>query len=68
MSIPRPETEHLVEETSNIMGQLIKRLLEIGVGRMLDYIVLKERINCSAFGIDHKCNKIVKSMHHQGSK
>ena len=52
--IPRPETEHLVEETLNIIStNQKKRLLEIGVGSgCLIISVLKERINCSAFGID----------------
>ena len=52
--IPRPETEHLVEETLNIVStNQKKRLLEIGVGSgCLIISVLKERINCSANGID----------------
>tara|TARA_B100000941_G_C28495978_1_gene551001 strand:+ start:1119 stop:1958 length:840 start_codon:yes stop_codon:yes gene_type:complete len=52
--IPRPETEHLVEETLKIISiNQKKRLLEIGVGSgCLIISVLKERINCSAFTID----------------
>ena len=32
MLIPRPETEHLVEETLNIFSKIKKKLLEIGIG------------------------------------
>ena len=52
--VPRPETEHLVEESLNIISKnQKKRLLEIGIGSgCLITSVLKERKYCSAIGID----------------
>ena len=59
--IPRPETEHLVEETLNIFSKnQKKKLLEIGIGSgCLITSILKDRKNCSAIGIDN-CSKAVK--------
>jgi len=59
--IPRPETEHLIEETLNIISKnQKKRLLEIGVGSgCLIISILKDRKNCSAIAIDC-CQKAVK--------
>tara|TARA_B100000989_G_scaffold298368_1_gene287345 strand:+ start:36090 stop:36929 length:840 start_codon:yes stop_codon:yes gene_type:complete len=69
--IPRPETEHLVEETLKIISKnQKKRLLEIGTGSgCLILSVLKERKLCSATGIDKskKAIKIAKfnaNLHH----
>ena len=55
--IPRPETEHLVEETLKIIPKFRKKkILEIGVGSgCLVISILKERHLCSADGID--CSK-----------
>ena len=52
--IPRPETEHLVEETLKIISQFHKKkILEIGIGSgCLIISILKERQLCSADGID----------------
>ena len=52
--IPRPETEHLIEETLKIIEKNSSRkILEIGVGSgCLIVSILKERKNCSAIGID----------------
>ena len=59
--IPRPETEHLVEETLKIIPKFSKKkILEIGVGSgCLVISILKERQLCSADGIDCS-NKAVK--------
>ncbi len=59
--IPRPETEHLVEEALSILSKnQKKKLLEIGIGSgCLITSVLKDRKNCSAIGID-TCPKAVK--------
>ena len=59
--VPRPETEHLVEASLNIIYKnQKKKLLEIGIGSgCLITSVLKERKNCSAIGIDC-CSKAVK--------
>ena len=59
--IPRPETEHLIEETLSIISKnQKKRLLEIGVGSgCLIISILKDRKNCSAIAIDC-CQKAVK--------
>ena len=48
--IPRPETEHLVEETLKIIPKFRKKkILEIGVGSgCLVISILKERQLCSA--------------------
>ena len=60
--IPRPETEHLIEETLGIISKnQKKRLLEIGVGSgCLIISILKERKNCSAIAIDC-CQNAVKT-------
>ena len=52
--IPRPETEHLVEETLKIIPKFHKKkILEIGVGSgCLVISILKERQLCSADAID----------------
>ena len=59
--VPRPETEHLVEESLNIISKnQKKRLLEIGIGSgCLITSVLKERKYCSAIGIDC-CSRALK--------
>ena len=59
--VPRPETEHLVEESLDIITPIQKKkLLEIGVGSgCLIISILKERVNCSAIGIDC-CQNAVK--------
>ena len=59
--IPRPETEHLVEEALRIISKnQKKRLLEIGIGSgCLITSVLKDRKNCTAVGIDC-CKKAIK--------
>tara|TARA_B100001057_G_scaffold380367_1_gene386018 strand:- start:1290 stop:2129 length:840 start_codon:yes stop_codon:yes gene_type:complete len=59
--IPRPESEHLIEETLNIISKnQKKRLLEIGVGSGCIIIsILKDRKNCSSIAIDC-CKKAVK--------
>ena len=52
--IPRPETEHLVEETLKIISKNeSKRLLEIGIGSgCLIISILNNRNNCTAIGLD----------------
>ena len=59
--IPRPETEHLVEETLKIISKNeSKRLLEIGIGSgCLIISILKNRSNCTAIGLDC-CERAVK--------
>tara|TARA_Y100001958_G_scaffold153531_1_gene141161 strand:+ start:628 stop:1467 length:840 start_codon:yes stop_codon:yes gene_type:complete len=59
--IPRPETEHLVEEALRIISKnQKKKLLEIGIGSgCLITSVLKDRKNCTAVGIDC-CKKAIK--------
>ncbi len=59
--IPRPETEHLVEEALNIIYKnQRKKILEIGIGSgCIITSILKERKNCSAIAIDC-CKKAVK--------
>ena len=60
--IPRPETEHLIDETLKIIP-LTKsfNLLEIGIGSGCIIIsILKERKKCSATGIDC-CKKAIKT-------
>ena len=59
--IPRPETEHLIEETLKIIQKNTSRkILEIGVGSgCLIVSILKERKNCFAIGIDC-CKKALK--------
>ena len=60
--IPRPETEHLVEEALSIVStNQKKKLLEIGIGSgCLITSILKDRIECSAVGID-SCKKSYKN-------
>ena len=60
--VPRPETEHLVEETLKIISiNQRKKLLEIGIGSgCLIISILKERRNCYAHGIDC-CEKALKT-------
>ena len=69
--VPRPETEHLVEETLNIISKnQKKKLLEIGTGSgCLITSVLKEREYCTAIAIDccAKATKIAEinaKLHH----
>ena len=59
--VPRPETEHLVEETLSLLSNnQKKRLLEIGVGSgCLIISILKDKKNCSAIAIDC-CKKAMK--------
>ena len=59
--IPRPETEHLIEETLKLIQiNSSRKILEIGVGSgCLIVSILKERKNCSAIGIDC-CKKALK--------
>ena len=59
--IPRPETEHLVEETLKIISKnQSKRLLEVGTGSgCLIISILKNRNNCTAISIDC-CGKAIK--------
>ena len=60
--IPRPETEHLIDETLKMIP-LTKsfNLLEIGIGSGCIIIsILKERKKCSATGIDC-CKKAIKT-------
>jgi len=60
--IPRPETEHLIEETLKLIPKSKSyKLLEIGIGSgCLILSILKDRQNCSAIGIDC-CKKAVKT-------
>ena len=60
--IPRPETEHLVEETLRIIPEnKNKKLLEIGIGSgCLMISILKDRKSCYGIGID-SCKKAVKT-------
>ena len=60
--IPRPETEHLVEETLRIIPEnKNKKLLEIGIGSgCLMISILKDRKSCYGIGID-TCKKAVKT-------
>ncbi len=59
--IPRPETEHLIEETLKLIPKNKNcKLLEIGIGSgCLIISILKDRKNCSAIGID-LCKKTIK--------
>tara|TARA_Y100001970_G_C14141025_1_gene807107 strand:- start:280 stop:1128 length:849 start_codon:yes stop_codon:yes gene_type:complete len=52
--VPRPETEHVVEETLNCLNKdMSKKILDIGTGSGCIIIsVIKERIKCSATAID----------------
>ncbi len=52
--IPRPETEHLVEQAIKILGKFNKkRVLEIGIGSgCLILSILKELKYCTGVGID----------------
>ena len=58
--IPRPETEHIVEECLKIIGKNHKkRILEIGIGSgSLILSILKERKFCFGVGIDKSKNAI----------
>tara|TARA_B100000963_G_scaffold340571_1_gene339394 strand:- start:1778 stop:2617 length:840 start_codon:yes stop_codon:yes gene_type:complete len=60
--IPRPETEHLIDETLKIIPlNKSLNLLEIGIGSGCIIIsILKERKKCSAIGIDC-CKKAIKT-------
>ncbi len=60
--IPRPETEHLIEETLKLIPKNKSyKLLEIGIGSgCLIISILKDRQNCSAVGIDC-CKKAIKT-------
>ena len=69
--VPRPETEHLVEESLKIISKNQKiKILEIGTGSgCLITSVLKERKYCTAIAIDccSKATKIAKinaKLHH----
>ena len=59
--IPRPDSEHLIEETLNLIKKnQSKKILEIGIGSgCLIISILKDRINCFGTGIDC-CKKAVK--------
>ena len=58
--IPRPETEHIVEECLKLIGKNHKkRILEIGIGSgSLILSILKERKFCFGVGIDKSKNAI----------
>ena len=60
--IPRPESEHLIEETLKLITKNNnKKLLEIGIGSgCLIISILKDRKNCFGTGIDC-CEKAVKT-------
>ena len=60
--IPRPESEHLIEEVLKLITKnQSKKLLEIGIGSgCLIISILKERRNCFGIGIDC-CEKAVKT-------
>ena len=60
--IPRPESEHLVEEALKLITKnQSKKLLEIGIGSgCLIISILKERKNCFGIGIDC-CKKAIKT-------
>ena len=60
--IPRPESEHLVEEALKLITKnQNKKLLEIGIGSgCLIISILKERKNCFGIGIDC-CKKAIKT-------
>jgi len=59
--IPRPDSEHLIEETLNLIKKnQSKKILEIGIGSgCLIISILKDRINCFGTGIDC-CEKALK--------
>ena len=52
--IPRPDSEHLVEQTINLIKiNEAKRILDVGVGSgCLSISILKERLNCKCDAID----------------
>ena len=58
--IPRPETEHIVEECLKLIGKNHKkRILEIGIGSgSLILSILKERKFCFGVGIDKSKNAL----------
>ena len=60
--IPRPESEHLIEEALKLIKKnQNKKLLEIGIGSgCLIISILKDRKNCFGTGID-LCEKAVKT-------
>ncbi len=73
--IPRPESEHLVEETLKcIPVGKSKKILDIGAGSgCLAISILKERYNCTATAIDAskealKVAKINAKLHHLENK
>tara|TARA_B100001250_G_scaffold395604_1_gene400697 strand:+ start:689 stop:1537 length:849 start_codon:yes stop_codon:yes gene_type:complete len=73
--VPRPETEHIVEEALNCLPpNKFKSILDIGTGSGCIIIsVLKERIKCNAIAIDisSKALKVAKTnakLHHLENK
>jgi release factor glutamine methyltransferase len=58
--IPRPDSEHLVEQTIRIIKRdQAKRILDIGVGSgCLSISILKERLNCKCDAIDTSKNAL----------
>ena len=58
--IPRPDSEHLVEQTLRIIKKdQSKRILDVGVGSgCLSISILKERLNCKCDAIDLSKNAL----------
>ena len=58
--IPRPDTEHLVEQTLKIIKKdQAKRILDVGVGSgCLSISILKERLQCRCDAIDPSKNAL----------